>query len=97
MEEIVLHRGHTPIYEWSRSSWVELGVGIDGEASVNFSGIAVSMNSIGDKLAIGAHRNNGNGRYSGHLRVFENNRSTNIAIVEKNPRILIYPNPASEN
>ena len=75
--------GHTRIYEWSGSNWVQLGVDIDGEASINFSGIAVSMNSIGDKLAIGAHRNNGNGSYSCHLRVFENYLSTNLAIAEK--------------
>ena len=49
----------------------QLGSDIDGEAANDRSGIAVSINSDGDKVAIGAHQNDGNGSNSGHVRVYE--------------------------
>ena len=45
----------------------QLGSDIDGEAANDRSGIAVSINSDGDKVAIGAHLNDGNGSNSGHV------------------------------
>ena len=66
--------GHVRIYEYS-SSWSQLGSDIDGEAAVDHSGIAVSMNSDGDRVAIGANYNDGaTGNSSdnrGHVRVIE--------------------------
>jgi hypothetical protein len=63
--------GHTRIFKWDGIAWIQLGVDIDGEASLDESGISVSLNSSGDRVAIGAHRNNGNGFESGHTRIFE--------------------------
>ena len=62
--------GHTRIYSWNGSSWIKLGIDIDGEAENNWSGWSVSMNSAGDRVAIGAIYNNGNGSLSGHVRVY---------------------------
>ena len=63
--------GHVRIYEWSGSAWVQLGLDIDGEAAYDASGWSVSMNSIGDRVAIGACYNEGNGYNAGHVRVYE--------------------------
>jgi hypothetical protein len=63
--------GHTRIYEWNGSSWIQLGQDIDGEAAGDYSGISVSMNSTGNRVAIGAPYNNGNGFNSGHTRIYE--------------------------
>ena len=41
--------GHVRIYEYSSSSWSQLGSDIDGEAASDNSGISVSMNSAGDR------------------------------------------------
>ena len=57
-------RAHLP-------SWTQLGSDIDGEAAGDWSGNSVSMNSAGDRVAIGAHYNDGNGNRAGHVRVFE--------------------------
>ena len=63
--------GHVRVYQWSDSTWVQLGVDIDGEAASDWSGVSVSLSSDGNRLAIGAHNNDGNGNISGHVRVYQ--------------------------
>ena len=46
--------GHVRIYQYSSGSWSQLGSDIDGEAAGDNSGVSVSMNSAGDRVAIGA-------------------------------------------
>jgi len=65
--------GSTRIYSYNESTWVQLGQDIDGEASGDFSGWSVSMNSAGDRVAIGAPYNNASG---GSTRVYSYNGST---------------------
>ena len=61
--------GHVRVYEWSGNAWVQLGGDIDGEVAGNRSGSSVSLD--GDRLAIGATGNDGNGIRAGHVRVYE--------------------------
>ena len=63
--------GHVRIYEWSGTAWVQLGVDIDGEAAYDYSGYSVSMNAAGDRVAIGARFNDGNGTNAGQVRIYE--------------------------
>ena len=63
--------GHVRVYQWSDSSWQQLGSDIDGEAAEDGSGAAVSLSSNGNRLAIGAPNNDGNGVDSGHVRVYQ--------------------------
>jgi hypothetical protein len=62
--------GHTRIYQWSGTAWVQMGIDIDGEAASDQSGHSVSLNAAGDRVAIGAHLNDGNGVDSGHTRIY---------------------------
>ena len=62
--------GHVRIYEYSNSSWTQLGSDIDGEAQGDYSGTSVSMNSAGDRVAIGALLNDGTASNAGHVRVY---------------------------
>ena len=62
--------GHARVYQWSGMAWTQLGADIDGEAAGDNSG-AVSLSSDGNRLAIGAGGNDGNGDHSGHVRVFD--------------------------
>ena len=48
----------------------QLGSDIDGEAAGDFFGNSVSMNSAGDRVAIGAERNDGTASDAGHVRVY---------------------------
>jgi hypothetical protein len=65
--------GHVRVYQLNNTSWVQLGVDIDGEASGDYSGISVSLNDEGTRLAIGARGNISN---AGHVRVYEYNSNT---------------------
>ena len=59
------------VYQYSSGSWSQLGADIDGEASGDHSGFSVSMNSTGDRVAIGGIYNDGNGSDAGHVRVYQ--------------------------
>ena len=49
----------------------QIGADIDGEAAWDRSGSSVSLSSDGSRVAIGAHRNDGAGSDSGHVRIYE--------------------------
>ena len=66
--------GLVRVYGWNGSSWAQKGADIDGEAAQDNFGYSVSMPDA-NKLAVGAHRNDGNGSNSGHVRVFAWNGS----------------------
>eukprot|EP01083_Nonionella_stella_P100298 282689_1 len=63
--------GHVRVYEFISDQWSQRGADIDGEASVDGSGAAVSLNSDGNVVAIGAFRNSKSGDRAGHVRVYE--------------------------
>ena len=73
--------GHVRIYDWNGTAWIQLGADIDGEAAGDVSGCSVSMNAAGDKLAIGAQGNDGNGTGAGHVRIFGWNGTAWIQLV----------------
>jgi hypothetical protein len=52
-------------------TWRKLGVDIDGEAADDYSGWSVSLSSDGSIVAIGATKNDGNGWFSGHVRIYK--------------------------
>lgn len=70
--------GHVRVYAWnsSASRWDQRGSDINGEASLDSSGSAVSLSSDGSVIAIGAPYNDGNGSDSGHVRVYVWNAGT---------------------
>lgn len=62
--------GKVKIYDLIGSNWVQRGGDIEGEFGLDESGSAVSLSSDGNTVAIGAIKNDHNGDYSGHVRVF---------------------------
>ena len=68
--------GHTRIYNWNGTTWNQLGSDIDGEAANDFSGRSISLSNDGKTVAIGAHKNDGNGSNSGHTRIYSWNGTT---------------------
>jgi hypothetical protein len=63
--------GHVRVYQWSGTSWQQLGADIDGEAARDRSGRSISLSYDGNRLAIGAAQNSTNGSASGHVRVYQ--------------------------
>jgi hypothetical protein len=74
--------GHVRIYSWNGTAWTQLGADIDGEAAGDYSGESVSMNSAGDRVAIGATLNDGNGSSSGHVRIYSWNGTAWVRILQ---------------
>ncbi|HLW42709.1 MAG TPA: T9SS type A sorting domain-containing protein [Flavobacterium sp.] len=64
--------GHVRIYQNISGIWTQIGNEIQGEAVGDESGVAVSLSSNGNIVAIGARGNNGNGLLSGHVRIYQN-------------------------
>ncbi|WKV12637.1 choice-of-anchor D domain-containing protein [Marivirga harenae] len=70
------YAGHVRVYSWNGSSWVQKGADMDGEATYDNSGLAISLSSDGNILAVGATGNDGNGIGAGHVRVYVWNGSS---------------------
>lgn len=65
--------GHVSVYKNIADVWTKIGSDIVGESAQDRSGEAVSLNSDGSIVAIGAIFNFGStGEDSGHVRVYEN-------------------------
>jgi hypothetical protein len=88
-------RGHVRIYSWSGSYWTQVGNDIDGEAQGDESGISVSLSSDGQTVAIGAPWNDGNGNWSGHVRVFEFELASGVNEEDLVNEIQLHPNPST--
>lgn len=67
--------GHVRVYSWDGNAWIQMGVDIDGEAGMDYSGVSVSMPDP-QTVAIGAQGNDANGNFSGHVRVYSWNGSS---------------------
>ena len=62
----------TPVQaQTTGAQWEQTGGDIDGENSGDESGRSVAVSANGNRVAIGATVNGGNGNNSGHVRVFE--------------------------
>ncbi len=66
--------GHTRIYTWNGSAWIQKGMDIDGESAGDESGSSVSMPDA-NTVAIGAPFNDGRGVNAGHVRIYSWNGS----------------------
>ena len=70
--------GHVRVYKNTGGSWSQLGNDINGEAANDYSGWSVSLSDDGNTVAIGAYGNNGNGTFSGNVRVYKNVQAPGI-------------------
>jgi hypothetical protein len=71
------YRGRVVLYQKDGSTYISMG-SIQGESSVDEFGTSVSLSADGNRVAIGAPKNDGvNGANSGHVRVFEYIGGTN--------------------
>ena len=70
--------GQVRLYRNVGGSWSQIGSDIDGEAAVDYSGSSVALSADGSVVAIGAPYNDGNGNFSGQVRLYQ----TGLAIVE---------------
>jgi hypothetical protein len=86
--------GKTYVYQWDGTGYMQQGATIVGEATSDLSGASISLNAIGNTIAIGAYGNDDNGAGSGHVRVFEN-LSLGINNVSQT-LVNFFPNPSTD-
>ena len=55
MMEVDPNGGHVRVYQYSGSSWSQLGADIDGEAAYDSSGHSVSLSSDGTESLLGSY------------------------------------------
>ena len=75
------YNGQVRVFEYTNdTSWVPIGQTIDAERSGDANGFSVSLNALGNILAIGARSNDGNDSTNsnrGHVRVYQYNNNAN--------------------
>jgi len=64
--------GQVRVFKNISGVWTKIGDDINGEAIRDYSGNSISLSSDGSVIAIGARYNDGNGKDSGHVRVYKN-------------------------
>lgn len=62
--------GAVIVYEYNGTSWVQLGATLNGGASDLF-GSAIKLDSLGEKLIVGAPSGSNNGTDSGYIQTYE--------------------------
>jgi hypothetical protein len=87
------YSGHVRVYKYNASKgssnnlgpagWDKLGDDIDGEASYDYSGYAVSLSADGTVLAIGAFGNDATNTEAGHVRVYKYTPSKTVAVTNQ--------------
>ena len=76
--------GHVRVFQYQvisgTATWTQLGADIDGEAADDSFGTGLSLSSDGSRVAIGAPANDGNGSNSGHVRIYQYNKSAWVQV-----------------
>ncbi len=67
----VTQSGYAKVFEWDGTSWNQMGADLNGDATGDGFGWAVSMDVDGDRIAIGGWRNDAGGVDAGHVKFFE--------------------------
>ena len=64
--------GHVRVYQYSGGNWSQIGEDIDGEGDDDRFGLRTAISDDGSIIASGGVLNDGNGIWSGHVRIFKN-------------------------
>ncbi|MFN5092381.1 MAG: T9SS type A sorting domain-containing protein [Bacteroidota bacterium] len=90
--------GHVKIYQNIGGEWTQIGENINGEAASDESGFSVDISDDGSTVAIGAKANDGNGDFSGHVRVFDlSSIILSLPGYDLQNNICIFPIPSDES
>lgn len=63
--------GHVRVYDWSGIAWVQVGSDIDGDDVGDQSGHNIAISASGNRIAVGAYRNDQGGADAGHVRIYD--------------------------
>ncbi|MEN9512117.1 MAG: hypothetical protein RLZZ370_1936, partial [Bacteroidota bacterium] len=63
--------GHTRVFSWNGTTWIQRGIDIDGDFAGDVAGVSVSLGADGENLAIGALGNDENGQDAGAVKLYK--------------------------
>lgn len=63
--------GHIRVFKFDGQEWVQIGEDIDGEGPGDYFGRSLATSDDGTIIVSGGRFNDGNGKDSGHIRVFQ--------------------------
>ena len=63
--------GHVKIYEWNKFEWKQRGETLNGSTEGEQFGIDLSLSSDGNRVVIGANKNNDSFFQSGSVRIYD--------------------------
>lgn len=63
--------GHVRVYDLTGGQWIQVGSTMLGETDGDQFGTDIELNAVGNRIIVGARRNDGNGTESGQVRVYE--------------------------
>lgn len=66
-----IDKGSVRIFELMGDEWLQLGESIDGSFVFDQAGQSIAFSTDGNRIAIGAHLNDGSGPNRGHVRIFD--------------------------
>ncbi len=75
-DDAASNAGHTRVYEWNGSMWIQKGSDIDGDAANDAFGYSVSISADGNIISIGAPMNSGLNVNGGQVKIYEWNSSS---------------------
>jgi len=89
--------GNVRVFQNLGGAWTQMGLSINGEAANDNSGFSVDISDDGSIVAIGAKANDGNGDFSGHVRVFDLTQSVlSIPTIDLETTLSLFPNPSRD-
>lgn len=68
--------GQVKVFQWGATDWIQKGTSIDGDASSDALGYAVSISASGNSFAVGAPLNSGLNVNGGQVKVYEWNTTS---------------------
>lgn len=63
--------GHARVFQNIAGVWTQLGADIDGEAAGDECGKSIALDGAGNRVVVGAPKNDGTGADAGHIRIYE--------------------------
>jgi hypothetical protein len=89
-----LRAGHARVFDRNGGIWVQRGIDMDGEATYDEAGYAVSM-PTDNTVAVGAIFNAGTGSDAGHVRIYEDLFTAVPSALAETPSLSASPNPTA--
>jgi hypothetical protein len=73
-------RGYVRVYDWSGTSWSQVGGDITGVNNYDYAGWSVDISSDGSRVVVGLRGADGNGSNSGTTRIYDYNGTTWVQV-----------------